>query len=213
MNKLNNRQWALYNLLKNNPDEQFFEIDIAQALPQHYNNYNPCNAAATFHDSPARQLMTVDIRTINECDTIQKIIISTADGVKLASKKEAERYIKAQYAAIFRKLRRIKTLERKAGVEGQYKIIFGSERNVVEAFTDDINRYKAARLAKGFKLSEVAAALNASGLNVDVPLLSKFENGVCCPNKQTLLKLAEIYGTHPFLLKDINLPEENTKTR
>lgn len=190
MKKLNSRQWALYNLLKNNPDEALFEFEIALNLPQHYNDYN---TPAFFHDSPARHLMTADIRAINNNDTIQKIIISTKDGVKLASKEEAERYIKSQYAAIFRKLRRVRTLERKAGVDGQYKITFGSERNVVEAFTDDINRLKAARLEKGLKLADVAKALNASGLTVDVPLLSKIENGVCYPTPLQLEKLNELY--------------------
>lgn len=205
MNKLNSRQWALYNLLKNNPDKVFKEIDIHYALHDWYRWTDSEN----FHDSNARLLITADIRAINECETIQKIIISTYDGVKLASRQEAERYIKGQYAAIFRKLRRIKTLEHKAGVDGQYKITFGSERNVVEAFTDGINRLKAARLAKGLKLTEVAAALSASGINIDVPLLSKFENGVCCPNKQTLLKLTEIYGVTPFYLTGAVLPEAN----
>lgn len=207
MKKLNSRQWALYNLLKNNPDETFFEVEIAQNLPQYYNDYNPCNAAALFHDSPARQLMTKDIRAINQCDTIQKIIISTPDGVKLASRQEAEQYIKAQYAAIFRKLKRVRKLEHKANLDGQYKITFGSERNVVEAFTEDINRLKAARLAKGLKLYDVMMLLKASGFNIDVPLLSKFENGVCLPNEQTLFILAEIYGVDAFNLTGASLPE------
>lgn len=205
MNELNNRQLDLYNLLKNNPDKAFFEIEICCSMPNWYICTN--TTPATFHDSPARQLITADIRTINECDTIQKIIISTPDGVKLASKEEAERYIKGQYAAIFRKLKRIRKLERKAGLDGQYRLTIGKERNVIEAFTESINRLKAARLAKNLKLADVAAALNASGLNIDVPLLSKFENGVCCPNKQTLLKLAEIYGTEPFYLTGECLPE------
>lgn len=200
MKELNNRQWALYNLLRNNPDTAFFEIEIAMNLPQYYNDYNPCTATTTFHDSPARQLITADIRKINECDTIQKMIISTPYGVKLASEEEAYRYIKAQYAAIFRKLKRVRKLERKANLDGQYRLTSGSERNVIEAFTDSINRLKAARLAKGLKLAEVVTELRDSGLNIDVPLLSKFENGVCCPNKQTLLKLSEIYGTDPFYL-------------
>ena len=205
MKKLNSRQWALYNLLKNNPDKAFFEIDICYSLKDFYNWTDNEN----FHDSPARHLMTNDIRTINECDTIQKIIISTAGGIKLASREEAEIYIKGQYAAVFRKLRRIRKLERKAGLYGQYKITFGSERNVVEAFTDSINRFKAARLAKSLKLAEVETLLKADGCNIDVPLLSKFENGVCFPNKRTLLKLAEIYGTDAFYLTGESLPVDN----
>lgn len=197
--KLNSRQFTLYNLLRNHPDTAFKEWEIAKTIP-HYHGHFDRNNPETFHDSAARFLITADIRTINKCDTIQKIIISTADGIKLANREEAERYIKAQYAAIFRKLRRVRKLERKAGIDGQYKITFGSERNVVEAFTDDINRLRAARLAKGLKLTDVAAALNNSGINIDVPLLSKFENGVCMPNKQTLLKLEEIYGVETFYL-------------
>ena len=197
--ELNARQWDLYNLLKNNPDRYFKLIEISQAL---YSWYPFDLDYSEFHDCSTRILITNDIRTINNSDIIQKIIISNREGVKLASKKEFEKYINAQYAAIFRKLARTRKKAMKGGLDGQIKFTFGSERATVEAFTEDINRLKAARLNKGLKLADVVRELRKTEKGVDIPLLSKMENGYCKPTERLRLKLAEIYGVDPFQLVD-----------
>ena len=191
--ELNPRQWALYNLLKNNPDRYFTQIEIAYGLRDFYDTsfYND-----QFHDSATRHLLTKDIREINNSDVIQKIIISTPKGVKIASSEEFEKYINAEFAAIFRKLARTRQKAKKAGLDGQMRIVLGCERDTVEAFTDSINRLKAARLNAGLKLADVARELTASGeKGIDVSLLSKMENGYCKPTEIVLMKLAVLYGT------------------
>lgn len=198
--ELNARQWALYNLLKNNPDRYLTQIEIAYALDEYYDTsfYND-----QFHDSPARHTLTNDIRTINKSETIQKIIISNSKGVKIASSEEFEKYINAEFASIFRKLARTRQKAKKAGLDGQMRIVLGSERDTIEAFADSINRLKAARLNAGLKLADVARELCAAGeKGIDVSLLSKMENGYCRPTESVLLKLAVLYGTHACFLLD-----------
>ena len=206
--ELNARQWALYNLLKNNPDRYMTQIDIVYSLREYYDLtfYD-----AHFHDSKARHTLTNDIRTINNSDVIQKVIISNNKGVKIASSAEFEQYINAEFAAIFRKLARTRQKAKKAGLDGQMRIVLGNERDTIEAFADSINRLKAARLNAGMKLADVARDLLASGeKGIDVSLLSKMENGYCQPTESVLLKLTALYGTEArFLLNDKTVTGEN----
>ena len=198
--ELNARQWAVYNLLKNNPDRYLTQLEIVYGLKEFYDVsfYNE-----QFHDSAARHQLTKDIRTINQSDVIQKIIISTSQGVKIASSAEFEKYINAEFAAIFRKLARTRQKAKKAGLDGQMRIVLGQERDTIEAFADDINRLKAARLNAGLKLADVVRELCAAGeKGIDVSLLSKMEDGYCRPTESMLLKLAALYGTAACFLLD-----------
>lgn len=197
--ELNARQWALYNLLKNNPDRYMTQYEICSHLHEEY----PIAGIyiLEFHDSAARHMLTNDIRTINKSDVIQKIIISNSKGVKIASSEEFEKYISAEFASIFRKLARTRKKAKKAGLDKQMRIVLGSERDTIEAFADSINRLKAARLNAGLKLADVVRDLRAAGeKGVDISLLSKMENGYCRPTESMLLKLAVIYDADACLL-------------
>lgn len=208
--ELNPRQWAVYNLLKNNPDRYLTQLQIVYALKEYYDTsfYND-----QFHDSKARHQLTKDIRTINESEVIQKIIISTPRGVKIASRAEFEQYINAEFAAIFRKLARTRQKAKKAGLDGQMRIVLGSERDTIEAFADSVNRLKAARLNAGMKLAAVVIDLAAMGeKGIDISLLSKMENGYCKPTDSLLVKLAALYGAEArFLLGDDKTPTDGEK--
>lgn len=207
--ELNARQWAVYNLLKNNPDRYLTQKDIVYALREHYNT---TFSDAHFHDSATRHLLTKDIRTINKSEVIQKVIISNKYGVKIANREEFAQYINAEFASIFRKLARTRQKAKKAGLDGQMRIVLGSERDTIEAFADSINRLKAARLNAGMKIADVVRELCAAGeKGIDVPLLSKMENGYCRPTESVLLKLAALYGAEARFLLDDKLvtAEEN----
>lgn len=201
--ELNPRQWAVYNLLKNNPDRYMTQQEIAYALQEHFTTETLAFADVPFHDSAARHTLTKDIRTINKSDVIQKIIISNSKGVKIANREEFEKYISAEFASIFRKLARTRQKAKKAGLDKQMRIVLGSERDTIEAFADDINRLKAARLNAGLKLADVVRDLRAAGeKGIDVSLLSKMENGYCRPTESMLLKLASLYGADVSFLLD-----------
>lgn len=198
--ELNARQWAIYNLLKNNPDRYMTQLGIVLRLQEWF---VLDFTADTFHDSNARHTLTKDIRAINKSDAIQKIVISNNKGVKIANSEEFERYINAEFAAIFRKLARTRQKARKAGLDGQMRIVLGQERDTIEAFADGINRLKAARLNAELKLADVVRELRLAGeKSVDVSLLSKMENGYCRPTESMLLKLAALYGAEARFLLD-----------
>ena len=133
MSRLNSRQWALYAYLKERGDQWTFQEDIARDLIEWYY----FKKEDDFHNSNARMLMTKDIRAINDNSVIQKIIISSPRGVKLANETEFSQYIKSQYKSVFRKLKQIRLKEQKGLMNGQTRLVFKSERDVIEAFLQE----------------------------------------------------------------------------
>lgn len=132
MSELNARQWSLYKHLKENGDTWEKQRDIARSLSELY----PIREGQPFHDSAARLLMTKDIQEINKSDIIQKIIISSSQGVKLANKEEARQFIAGRLASVIASLERVRKLERKAGLDGQLRLVLGREREIIQAFVD-----------------------------------------------------------------------------
>ena len=210
--ELTPRQWALYRFLKEQGDQWTKQISAAAKIyemsgGEHYGDmgdpYHP------FHDSSARLQMTLDIRAINESDVIQKVIISSGKGIKIANEAEFERYIRKEIGAAIRKLLRAKRKAAKGKLDGQMRFVFNSERDTVKSFIDSDKatgeRLLAARKAKGMTAHEVAVILRADGFHVDAPMLSRFEHGYCLPNKKTLAKLAQIYGVEPSELVQVDL--------
>lgn len=208
MSELNSRQWALYNYLKEQGDQWTTQLRIALEIPEY--EYDGNEPAAAFHDSPVRHLLTKDIRKINKSGVIQKIIISTPQGVKLASESEFDIFIRSQYAALWRRKERLDKIARKGNRNGQGRFVFGSERDTVKAFIDSDKaigeRLKTARLKAGYTAAEVIWQMQQKGF--DAPMLSRLEKGYCLPNKTTLSKLAVIYGVTPEMLLTGDLPAE-----
>lgn len=129
---MNDRQKALYNCLNR---QLWFvsQTQIGRELLEDYDDLN-CN---DYHNSNARQLLTRDIRAINNDATAEKIIISSRNGIKLATKEEAIKFIENQYKAVFRKLKRIRKLEKKANLDGQFKILTDENGDFVSAFLEN----------------------------------------------------------------------------
>lgn len=208
-NELNSRQWALYNYLKERGDEWIVQNDVVYDLSEFYECDFPCT---NFHDSPARHLLTKDIQDINKSNVIQKIILSSAKGIKLASESDFEVYIRSQYAALWRRKERLDKIARKGSKDGQMRIVFNSERDTVKSFIDSDKaigeRLKLSRIRANYSQAQVVAVMHEYDKSFDAPLLSRFENGYCMPNKRTLANLAEIYAVTPeFILTGI-LPQE-----
>lgn len=197
--ELNSRQWKLYEYLKGKCDEWTCQWQIALEIPEY--GYDGNSLSVAFHDSPARHLLTSDIQTINKSNVIQKIILSSAKGIKLASESDFEVYIRSQYAALWRRKERLDKIAKKGGKDGQMRIVLGSERDTVKAFIDSDRaigeRLKIARLRANYLQAQVVAAMHEYDKSFDAPMLSRFERGYCLPNKTTLANLTRIYGVTP----------------
>ena len=126
------RQRRLYNFLKRRGNHFTLQQTVADALPKFYaydSRYN-------FHDSSARMWMTKDIQTINDSPDYEKIIISSASGIKLSTKREFTDYIKSQYALVWSKYHRTRRKEQKGAKDGQSVLGDSAEGidHIIEAF-------------------------------------------------------------------------------
>lgn len=113
------RCMALYGYLLARGDQWVQMEDVAIALSYYPDPRTLSEDGPEFHDTNGRLLLTNDIRAINQSRSFSKIIISGKKGIKLATEKEAERYINNLYAAIFRRLKRARIIERKICLNGQ----------------------------------------------------------------------------------------------
>lgn len=134
MSKLTLRQWELYYFLLEQGDRWTHQIDVVYGL---YDYYNFTDSNDKFHDSGARHALTNDIRAINNSDEIQKVIISSGKGIKIANEAEWEMFIKSEYKSVFSKLKRVRRKERKGLLNGQKQLVFDSERDIIEAFINE----------------------------------------------------------------------------
>lgn len=205
---LHNRQFALYEYLKTKGDEWTTQAQISRDLPEFY----PCGDFSDYHNSNARLKITADIRTLNESGLIQKIILSGAKGVKIATEEEFDHYIGKQINAAVRRLNRFKNLAAKGNRDGQTRIVFNSERDTIKAFLDSDRafgeRLKLARLRANLSQAQTVAAMHEYDNTFDAPMLSRIEKGHCLPNRSTLARLAVIYGVSREYLLMGNLSDE-----
>lgn len=135
MSELTPRQWNLYNLLKTKKDwvkQAKIQSDLPNDYPLIYEDKD-----MPFHDTSARQSITKDIRAIKNSDVIQKIILSKSSGIKIATADEFDEYFERKSASLKRQFKLLYKQLKKAQMNEQTRITFGSERNYIEAFINE----------------------------------------------------------------------------
>lgn len=136
--KLTTDEWKIYNYLKDHNNEWIQQEDLAYDL--FYNEWlNDVKYSETdFHNTAIRKKITNAIRNLNNSPIIQKIILSSSKGVKIAERDEIDKYIGRHINCVVARLNRLKLIAKKASRDGQYKITFGKyERQIIEAFPKD----------------------------------------------------------------------------
>lgn len=130
------RQWKLYELLKDNTHRWITQLEIQQTMKLEYPDYD---GQQNFHDSGARLWITNDVQKINESDVIQKIILSSSNGIKIASADEYRVWSQNKWKSLKQQLARLAWKDHKARLDGQMKLVFGEsmERDYYEAFVKE----------------------------------------------------------------------------
>lgn len=130
--KLNSRQWKLYEYLKQQTEYVSLK-KIVENLSSEY-EYNEASGV-TFNNSKARRILTDDLQAIKENPTIQKVLLTSPSGIKLAQDEaEAKLYFEKEEIRLAKEWRRLWISKRKALQDGQTYMVFNSERGIVEAF-------------------------------------------------------------------------------
>jgi hypothetical protein len=112
------------------------QVEIARELFKVFGNNECCLSPKEYHDTTERTEILRAKQEINENPEFPKIIISGKKGLKIATQDEFDRYRKSEYASIFRRLKRIRTMERKCNLHNQMD--FGG--HTVEAFLENFEK-------------------------------------------------------------------------
>jgi len=129
--ELISRQWRLYDYLKEQDDYKHLkeiveETGLYGELPE-----------TDINNSTAIRTLKKDIRKLRESGVIQTVIFScTSRGVKIATKEEYKEYSKSVWAAINRRAKLQALQDKKAGLDGQMRLVFNQEKPVIEAFKE-----------------------------------------------------------------------------
>lgn len=127
--ELVSRQWRLYEYLKAQTDYKHLkdiveETGLYGELPE-----------TDINNSAAIRTLKKDIQALRESGVIQTVILScTFKGVKIATKEEYEDYSARVWAAIKRRAKLQALQDKKAGLDGQYRLVFNQEKPIIEAF-------------------------------------------------------------------------------
>jgi hypothetical protein len=129
--ELTPRQWQLYKYLKEHyqPDVFIEKKELAKNVGYAWNDKS---------DRNGRDIES-DVMALRESDKIQKIIVSSAKGYKIANEQECKEYLDKDWINIMKELKRHNVLRRKARKHKQMRIVWNSERDTIEAFMEDIN--------------------------------------------------------------------------
>lgn len=130
---MNTRQFKLYEFLKNNYEDGRFisKKEICEALPEFY----------TFKSDTNRHNVDIekDIREINDWENMQKCIVSNKKGYKIGSEEECNEYLSRRFDSIFKSLKSLHAIKKRLEQNGQFRLVFGKERNIIESFIDGSN--------------------------------------------------------------------------
>lgn len=134
MAEITNRHRKLYEFLCASGDNWMPQYKVARELYAEFGNDECCLAPETYHETLERKVLSNAIADINGSTEFEKIIISSSKGIKIASENDFAAHIRRQYSAIFRKLRRIRAMEKKARLHNQ----IGIDGESVDAFLEKI---------------------------------------------------------------------------
>ena len=132
---MNERHRALYNYLLSRNGEWTTHAEIARELYREYGNAECCLEPKDFHNTTERTLITKDCREISISSEVDKIIISSSKGIKLANEQEHKRYVTSQYRSVLRKLKRTRIMEKKGNANGQITI----DGRTIEAYLHGVD--------------------------------------------------------------------------
>ena len=134
--ELNSRQWELYKVLKylyNEDENKWHNLkDLLNELKS-FKEYH-YKETANFNNESARRILTNDLNILANSDIIQRVVLCTSKGIKLANSEEIEKELSKKKTSILKQINRLNKQYKKSGLNGQYRLVFGHEKEVIEAF-------------------------------------------------------------------------------
>jgi len=116
---MNTRQWKLYEFLKTQT-EYLSRKEIMDQTNLYDNN---------------KRLLTHDLQVIKENPTINRILITSRKGIKIAeTKEEANEYLEREKMEVLSRFKRYLIQSKQWGLDNQTQIVWNSEKEIIEVF-------------------------------------------------------------------------------
>lgn len=123
---MNTRQWKLYEFLKEHMG--------------HYLSRKAIMRLSGLYESETSRTLTHDLQVIKENPTINRILITSRKGIKIAkNKEEADEYLEREKIEVLSRLQRYYLQSKQYGLDKQTQIVFNSEKGVIEVFSKWLN--------------------------------------------------------------------------
>ena len=120
--KMNTRQWKLYEFLKANMD--------------HYLSREEIMEQSGLYENENDRTLTSDLQAIKVNPTIVKILITSRKGIKIAAtKEEANEYLEKEKIEILSRLKRHLNQSKQYGLDKQTQIVWNAEKDTLEVFS------------------------------------------------------------------------------
>lgn len=122
MKTMNTRQWKLYEFLKEQMD--------------HYLSRKAIMRLSGLYEEETSRTLTHDLQVIKENPTINRIIITSRKGIKIAkTKEEANEYLEREKIETLSRLKRYFIQSKQYGLDNQTQIVFNAEKDTIEVFS------------------------------------------------------------------------------
>lgn len=142
--KLNERQLELYAFLlrvsKYYPGRYLSKEVIVKVLNRYYPRYLEHSSE---HNSRAFSMLRKDVRTINFSD-VEKIIVSSKKGYKIATKEEAIKYVKRKLASNLKGLKLYWNIKHKIDHDGQFDINLHEVSTFIDCTSENVKKFGEA---------------------------------------------------------------------
>ena len=125
--KMTSREWALYNLLKQNPDKWYskeeivYEINVLMGADTFIYNVKCWDKCSKIRE---------DMIEINASKEVDKIIVLKDNHYKIANEEEVVRYLNKKIAMARRQERQVRDLKKKILQNGQGKLLSNQEKPI-----------------------------------------------------------------------------------
>lgn len=122
MKTMNTRQWKLYEFLKEQMD--------------HYLSRKTIMRLSGLYEEETSRTLTHDLQVIKENPTINRILITSRKGIKIAkTKEEANEYLEREKIETLSRLKRYFIQSKQYGLDNQTQIVFNAEKDTIEVFS------------------------------------------------------------------------------
>ena len=119
---MNTRQWKLYEFLKEQMD--------------HYLSRKAIMRLSGLYEEETSRTLTHDLQVIKENPTINRILITSRKGIKIAkTKEEADEYLEREKIETLSRLKRYFIQSKQYGLDNQTQIVFNAEKDTIEVFS------------------------------------------------------------------------------